>query len=145
MAAPSSSHPDCATIADIRRQASHLESSGNNLVILLGNVPTSKSETPVNDPITDFADFDMAPNLPYAQPRNVNADLTARCQQLSVNDPRTLLPVRASTNRAVHITNFLSGKSKKRRQNRRRKVVLAQGPDDRIALKTDEDHPYSGI
>lgn len=63
-------------------------------------------------------------------------------------DPRMILTTRAQTKKAVHITHFINGKTKKRRASCRREIVLAtqQGDSlDNVVIKTEEDHPYSGI
>jgi hypothetical protein len=62
-------------------------------------------------------------------------------------DPRSILTMKAQTRKAVHVTSFLSEKAKRRRQNRRRDLVLKTGGDqyDRVVIQTDDDHPYAGV
>ena len=62
-------------------------------------------------------------------------------------DPRTILTMKAKTKKAIHITDFITEKAKRRRQNKRREYILRSGQDNEetIVLKTDEDHPYLGI
>lgn len=61
-------------------------------------------------------------------------------------DPRTLLTVKASAKKAVHITQFLSEATKKRRQARKKRFVVGQqGGSSQLVLTTDDDHPYSGL
>ena len=63
-------------------------------------------------------------------------------------DPRMILTTRAQTRKAVHITQFINEKTKKRRAYRRREIVLAtqHGESlDNLVIKTEEEHPYSGI
>jgi hypothetical protein len=63
-------------------------------------------------------------------------------------DPRMILTIRAQTRKAVHITQFINEKTKKRRASRRREIVLAtqQGDSlDNLVIKTEDEHPYSGI
>ena len=62
-------------------------------------------------------------------------------------DPRAILTIKSSKNKALHITDFLTEKTKKRRHSRRREIVLSQGTNnqDRLVMKSDEEHPYSGI
>lgn len=63
-------------------------------------------------------------------------------------DPRTILTMRATNKKTVHITQFLTEETKRRRQNRRQKeFVLRSGRVDQetLVLKTDEEHPYLGI
>jgi len=46
---------------------------------------------------------------------------------------------------ALHITQFLSEKSKRRRQNRRKENVLRSDAEETLVLKTEDEHPYLGI
>lgn len=59
-------------------------------------------------------------------------------------DPRSILTVKATNSKAVHILQFLPERARKRRQGRRREFVLASG-EEQIVLRPEEDHPYSGI
>ena len=62
-----------------------------------------------------------------------------------VSDPRTVLAVKSNAKKATHITQFLSERTKKKQQSRRREFELAQpGSEDNFVLKQQE-HPYSGI
>lgn len=62
-------------------------------------------------------------------------------------DPRTVLTLKAKSQKATHITEFLTEKSKKRRQNRRKEFILRTGSSDAetLVLRTEEEHPYLGI
>ena len=62
-------------------------------------------------------------------------------------DPRTILTLKSQTNKAVHITQFLTEKCKRRRQGRRKEFVLKSGSanSETLVLKADEEHPYLGI
>lgn len=62
-------------------------------------------------------------------------------------DPRTILTMKALSRKAIHITQFLTEKTKRRRQSRRQEFILRSGQTDQetIVLKTDDDHPYLGI
>lgn len=62
-------------------------------------------------------------------------------------DPRTILTLKSQTNKAVHITQFLTEKCKRRRQSRRKEFVLKSGAanSETLVLKADEEHPYLGI
>jgi hypothetical protein len=62
-------------------------------------------------------------------------------------DPRTILTMRSKNQKAVHITTFLTEKSKRRRQNKRKEFILRTGTGDpeTLVLKTEEEHPYLGI
>ena len=61
-------------------------------------------------------------------------------------DPRAILTLKSQTNKAVHITQFLTEKSKRRRQNKRKVFVLKAGTvnPETLVLKTDDEHPYLG-
>lgn len=61
-------------------------------------------------------------------------------------DPRTMLTIKASSAKAVHITQFLSEATKKKRLARKRQFVVSQkGGDSQLVIATDDDHPYSGL
>ncbi|KAH3752692.1 hypothetical protein DPMN_187317 [Dreissena polymorpha] len=62
-------------------------------------------------------------------------------------DPRTILTIKSVNKKATHITQFLTEKTKRRRQNKRRGYVLSGSVDreETIVLKTSEDHPYLEI
>ena len=60
-------------------------------------------------------------------------------------DPRSILTMKAQTKKAVHITQFLSEKSKRRKQNKRKEYVLKSSESETIVFKTDDEHPYLGI
>lgn len=64
----------------------------------------------------------------------------------SAFDPRTMLTIKSSSTKAVHITQFISEATKKRRQSRKRQFVVSQkGGDSELVIATDDDHPYSGL
>ena len=62
-------------------------------------------------------------------------------------DPRIILTLKAQSAKALHITQFLTEKAKRRRQNRRREFVIKSGSEhtEALVLKTDDEHPYLGI
>ncbi|KAH3691472.1 hypothetical protein DPMN_193001 [Dreissena polymorpha] len=62
-------------------------------------------------------------------------------------DPRTILTIKSVNKKATHITQFLTEKTKRRRQNKRRGYVLSGSGkrEETIVLKTSEDHPYLEI
>lgn len=67
---------------------------------------------------------------------------------ISVMDPRAALTVKATSKKALHITQFLSESARCKQKNRRKDVVLSTasiGDDERLVLRTDDSHPYSGI
>ena len=70
----------------------------------------------------------------YVQPTQTN---------ISNDDPRAILIMRATTNRAVHITNFLSEETKKRLRNKRQQYLVQTG--DALTMKVRDEHPYAGI
>ena len=64
-------------------------------------------------------------------------------------DPRINLTVKVTTNKAGHITQFLSEQSKKRRLSRRKELVMSEsGSEDSekvTPVGLDDSHPYAGI
>jgi hypothetical protein len=61
-------------------------------------------------------------------------------------DPRIILTTKASGNKVIHITAFLNEKTKRRRSSRRKELVLStRSESDNIVIKTEDDHPYSGL
>ena len=110
------------TIADLRRQADNdqqLFGSGKTLDVLLG--------------------VEHAPDRPtVSAPSNQSPSYEF--------DPRTILTVKAATKKAVHITQFLSEATRKKRQTRRKQFVLGQrSSDSELVITSDDDHLYSGI
>ena len=61
-----------------------------------------------------------------------------------VSDPRTVLTIIATSHKAVHITQFLTEATKKKRQSRKKTLVLSTDDCD-VVVQRDDDHPYSGI
>ena len=59
------------------------------------------------------------------------------------DDPRAILIMRASNNKTVHITTFLSEETKKRLRNKRQQYLVQQGENLTMAIK--DEHPYAGI
>ena len=62
-------------------------------------------------------------------------------------DPRTILSMKSRKQKALNITDFITEPTKKRRQARKRELILTTSgtSEDQIVLRPDEDHPYSGI
>ncbi|KAH3717554.1 hypothetical protein DPMN_060347 [Dreissena polymorpha] len=56
-------------------------------------------------------------------------------------DPRSLLTIKSTSKKAVHITQFLSEVTKRRRQSRSKDFVLRSLGTVTIVLKTEEYHP----
>ena len=99
---------------------SQLEGAGKTLDSILGLSPPASNDTSVS------------------QTKQIAAD--------SAFDPRTMLTIKSSSAKAVHITQFLSEATKKRRQARKRQFVVSQkGGDSQLVIATDDDHPYSGM
>ena len=62
------------------------------------------------------------------------------------SDPRTVLTVKSTSKKAIHITQFLSERTKKRCQSRKKGFVIATSVnDENLVLKQEDEHPYSGI
>ena len=74
-------------------------------------------------------------------------NVTNNLYGITANDPRVTLTVRASSKKAVHITDFLTEKAKKRIKNRRKDLVLARMDEleDRLVVRAEDQHPYAGI
>ena len=61
-------------------------------------------------------------------------------------DPRTFLTVKATSTKVVHITQFLSEKTKKKRLRKKNSILMAKQDEmGRLMVATHDDHPYSGI
>ena len=62
-------------------------------------------------------------------------------------DPRTILTLKYKSAKAVHITEFLTEQSKRRRTAKRREFIIKTGAKDAESLvfKAEDDHPYLGI
>jgi len=59
-----------------------------------------------------------------------------------------ILTMRAQTKKPIHVTQFINEKTKKRHASSRKEVVLATkhgNIQDNIVIKTEKEHPYSGI
>lgn len=70
-----------------------------------------------------------------------------KCQTLAspFMDPRAILTVKATNKKAVHVTQFLSEETKRRRQNRRQKEFVLHTNSSTFSLRNDDGHPYLGI
>ncbi|KAH3814868.1 hypothetical protein DPMN_143382 [Dreissena polymorpha] len=68
-------------------------------------------------------------------------------QQTNVHfmDPRSDQTMKAKSKKAVHIDQFLTEKSKRKRQNRRKEYVLRSKESETLVIKTYHEHPYLGI
>ena len=61
----------------------------------------------------------------------------------SNDDPRAILIMRATSNKTVHITTFLSEETKKRLRNKRQQYLVQNG--EALTMKIKDEHPYAGI
>ena len=122
------------TIEDIRRQAGALGSAGKALDALFmapqpsgptpgGPMPTAVKPTPA-----------LPSNGPSYNPSN-----------MGYGDPRTILTLKSSGQKVVHITQFLTESTKKRLRGRRQGIVLGTGGDDNVVIRTEDEHPYRGV
>ena len=112
----SSSHdPKNVDISVIRRQAGQLDASGKTFDDLLS----------------------QSLNIENNQANQSN-------KPVHVSDPRTVLTIKATSHKAVHITQFLTEATKKKRQSRKKTLVLSIA-DNNVVVQRDDDHPYSGI
>ena len=62
-------------------------------------------------------------------------------------DPRAILTIKSQTNKAVHITQFLTEKNQTPPSEQTEGFVLKSGNanSETLVLKADEEHPYLGI
>ena len=113
---------DGLTLNNLRQQAENISASGELLDNLLKDV-TSPEKT------------------------SQNSRPTSETTSYSGFDPRVNLTVKSKNNKAVHITQFLSERSPKRRISKQKELVLSSATDsDQLSLvKLDDDHPYAGI
>ena len=113
---------DGLTLNNLRQQAENISASGELLDNLLKDV-TSPEKT------------------------SQNSRPTSETTSYSGFDPRVNLTVKSKNNKAVHITQFLSERSRKRRISKQKELVLSSATDsDQLSLvKLDDDHPYAGI
>ena len=117
---------DC-NIRDIRQQAAQIESSGKAFEAFMNNLVTSN-------------EVSKASEGPIKQHQSQFNSLGNQM------DPRTILTIRASSRKTVHITQFLTEKTKKRLQSRKRDFVLSNtGPTGSLVIKTEDEHPYAGF
>ena len=116
------------TVNDIRYQASQLEATGEALDVLLNQT---------------------APNCETSMSCNTQMNTTVNVPDFGkicdTSDPRMILTVKSSNKKAIHLTQFLTEVTRKKRQGRQRDLVLSKSADDSLVLRQDEDHPYSGI
>jgi len=63
--------------------------------------------------------------------------------KFSHDDPRAILVMRASNNKTIHITSFLSEDTKKRLRNKRQQYLVQQG--ESLTMRVRDEHPYAGI
>ena len=63
--------------------------------------------------------------------------------KFSHDDPRAILIMRATNNKTIHITSFLSEETKKRLRNKRQQYLVQQG--ENLTMKIRDEHPYAGI
>ena len=127
--------PEDITIDAIRKQVTELDHAGNFLDSLPENIST--------------------PNLPARDKIIVNADnplqRATTATSTSPHDPRTVLTLRASSTKAVHITSFLTEKAKTRLKSKDRHYVLSECEEpnmDKTQMlihSSPDKHPYLGI
>lgn len=110
-------------LPDIRRQAEALAVRGETLDQLLGcgSVPSSKAFSTTFQPDTSA--------------------------HTATFDPRNMLTVKASVpNKAIHITQFLPERTRKRRAARRKQLVVGtEEGAQTLVIQEDTEHPYAGI
>ena len=112
---------------DVRQQTSQLQLAGKTFDNLFTTTVTEdKTSTPAH---------------PLAEQCIVNSSSFV----CDTSDPRTVLTVKSTSKKAVHITQFLSEPTKKRCQSRKKGFVIATSVnDENLVLKQEDEHPYSG-
>lgn len=144
------------TIKDIRQQArqqtSHLVASGNYYDVL-------HSKGKAADQHGDDGDRQTGAAADGILPHNV-LTMTGGCQGFQQRepggysagcDPRTVLTVKATVVKTIHITQFLPPNSKKRLQQSKRDLVVSAvqneegGSEERLMVTQHDAHPYAGI
>ena len=123
------------TIRDIRNQ-NILKDAGNNLDFII--------------PQLSLGAHTLNETTPYKSgSRHEPLSLTCDKENVEHFDPRTMLTLKSSTKKALHIHNFLNETAKRRLKHRHRDVVLSRGdPNDNpdtLVVRTDDSHPYAGI
>ena len=112
---------DC-NIHDIRQQAAQIESSGKAFEAFMNNLVTSNE----------------VPKASQGLIKQQQSQFNSLGNQM---DPRTILTIRASSRKRVHITQFVTERTKKRLQSRKRDFVLSNtGPTGSLVIKTDDEH-----
>lgn len=114
------------TIKDLRQQAATLGDAGKEL------------DNWLNDNSVQSVEKCSSSNV-------VNSSCAHAHHHMSINDPRAILTVKATCKKALHITQFLGENAKHKQKIRRKDVILSTADDDRLVLRADESHPYSGI
>ena len=132
--------PDKVTIRDIRRQKQDLISSGNELDSIL-NAPPNHLNSLLNPEPANASPVALTHQqiLPVGQSSQTPLDSF---------DPRTVLTAKAVSQKAVHITTFLSEGAKKRlRQRQKDTVVFSRNPEGHgnLLVQPNDNHPYMGI
>jgi hypothetical protein len=122
------------TIEDIRRQAQALGAAGKAWDSLFAPGQSAALQPGEQSTAAGAGTSASASAQPAPKPAAL----------LQHSDPRTILTVKSQGRKAVHITSFISERTKKRLRSHRRGTVLGVA-DHNIVLQTDEDHPYSGI
>ena len=124
------------SLRDIRQQATQLGETGRQFDHLFHtftdtSVPTSNNEVILNQPISS----------------TISKNVTKFNRVVPAADPRAVLTIKACSQKAIHITQFLSEKTKKRLQYRRKNLILSEleSGESQLTVKADDMHPYSGI
>ena len=64
---------------------------------------------------------------------------------MNYGDPRTILTLKSSGQKVVHITQFLTESTKKHLRGRSQGIVLSTGRDNNVVIRTEDEHPYQGV
>ena len=123
------------TIKDIRQQAGALGSAGKALDALFMAPQQSSGPTPGGPMPTTIQPTPVLPlnGSGFGPP------------SMDYGDPRTILTLKSSGQKVVHITQFLTESPKKHLRGRSRGIVLSTGRDNNVVIRTEDEHPYQGV
>ena len=133
------------SLKDIRKQSDQLAESGKQFDNLFPRAPNV-----VVDNIIPGTGVYQGTNEPWLNGSDGvvrNTHSTQGSGYTAATDPRTILTMKATNKKAIHITQFLSENAKQKRLTRRRDILLTthDDGDDRLVVQSNEKHPYVGI
>lgn len=129
----------------IKDNTSEAEGGANKLEEMQRQIDELKVLLKGPDPPREKEPKDLGEAYEEFLKKNVSPSLVPQGEPLSFNDPRTTLTMRSNT-KTIHITNFLSEKTKAKRRNKTQDFTLStNGEESAVILRSDQSHPYHGI